>query len=144
MIPLIWGISICQVHVKKEEESEEQKQPGMAGRETCSRGTGFQFGAVGNSGNGEWWWSHNNVKGLNVTELYTQPWLVWLGWLGTVSSTERSLVQGTCLGYGLGPQWRRKQEATICNSIVKKCLWINLTKSFDWMGRSYKNFRKAN
>lgn len=30
-----------------------------------------------NSGDGEWWWSHNSVNVLNATELHTEKWLQW-------------------------------------------------------------------
>ena len=50
--------------------------------------------------------SGERIDGLKKRKLVA--WLVGLSWLGIASSIPG---QGTCLGCGFGPRWRRVQEA---------------------------------
>ena len=54
------------------------------------------------SGDGWWWWLHNDVNILNAMEWFTQKWLRW-GFLG--GSVERITCQ--CRRHGFDP-WSRK------------------------------------
>ena len=106
----------------------------------CFNGYSFNLGTWKCSGDGQWWWVHNNVNVLIAIELIhlkiVQMALAGVAqWIECQSGNRRvaGLIpsQGTCLGCGPGPQLGacKKQLISLTSMFLSLSLLSPLSKN---------------